>query len=125
MPETQGELEAAWQALAERERRAEEATRQRAAELQERSARVAALWEELSERSTELAAQDVDLREREQSLAALADELERKERLVRDAEAAVEASRRQLAELPDDMWTRISIEFYKDSNDAVFKALVD
>jgi ATP-dependent Lon protease len=35
------------------------------------------------------------------------------------------ASRRQLADLPDDMWTRINIEFYKDSNDAVFKALVD
>ena len=28
------------------------------------------------------------------------------------------ACRRQLAELPDDMWTRISIEFYKDSSDA-------
>jgi ATP-dependent Lon protease len=35
------------------------------------------------------------------------------------------ASRRQLVDLPDDMWTRINIEFYKDSNDAVFKALVD
>src|SRR5205814_4072921 len=81
VPEAQHELEAAWQALAERERRGEEASRQRAAELQERSARVAALSEELSERSTELAAQDVDLREREQSLAALADELEWKERL--------------------------------------------
>jgi len=54
---------------------------------------------------------------------------------VRIAELAVDkqaqtllmpvACRRQLAELPDDMWTRISIEFYKDSNDAVFKALVD
>jgi ATP-dependent Lon protease len=32
---------------------------------------------------------------------------------------------RQLAELPDDMWTRISIEFYKDSGDAVFKALTE
>lgn len=35
------------------------------------------------------------------------------------------ACRRQLVDLPDDMWTRINIEFYKDSNDAVFKALVD
>jgi ATP-dependent Lon protease len=35
------------------------------------------------------------------------------------------ASRRQLADLPDDMWTRINIEFYKDSNDAVFKSLVE
>lgn len=33
--------------------------------------------------------------------------------------------RRQLVDLPDDMWTRINIEFYKDSSDAVFKALVD
>ena len=33
--------------------------------------------------------------------------------------------RRQLVDLPDDMWTRINIEFYKDSGDAVFKALVD
>jgi ATP-dependent Lon protease len=35
------------------------------------------------------------------------------------------AARRQLNDLPDDMWTRVSIEFYKDSSDAVFKALVD
>ena len=35
------------------------------------------------------------------------------------------ASRRQLADLPDHMWTSINIEFYKDSNDAVFKALVE
>lgn len=35
------------------------------------------------------------------------------------------ASRRQLVDLPDDMWTRINIEFYKDASDAVFKALVD
>jgi ATP-dependent Lon protease len=54
---------------------------------------------------------------------------------VRIAELAVDkqaqtllmpvACRRQLAELPDDMWTRINIEFYKDSNDAVFKSLVE
>ena len=31
----------------------------------------------------------------------------------------------QLVDLPDDMWTRINIEFYKDASDAVFKALVD
>jgi ATP-dependent Lon protease len=35
------------------------------------------------------------------------------------------AARRQLNELPDELWTRISIEFYKDSADAVFKALVE
>ena len=35
------------------------------------------------------------------------------------------ACRRQLIELPDDMWTRISIEFCKDSSDAVFKALME
>jgi ATP-dependent Lon protease len=35
------------------------------------------------------------------------------------------AARRQLNDLPDDMWTQISIEFYKDSADAVFKALVE
>ena len=35
------------------------------------------------------------------------------------------ARRRQLNELPDDLWTKISIEFYKDSGDAVFKALVE
>jgi len=35
------------------------------------------------------------------------------------------AARRQLNELPDDLWTRISIEFYKDASDAVFKALVE
>src|SRR5262249_8325916 len=93
MPDEQRELEAAWQALAERERRGDEATRQRAAELEERSARVSALWEELSERSTELTAQEVDLRNREEALASGREELERKDRLVRDAEAAVEAGR--------------------------------
>jgi ATP-dependent Lon protease len=35
------------------------------------------------------------------------------------------SARRQLNDLPDEMWTRISIEFYKDSADAVFKALVE
>ena len=35
------------------------------------------------------------------------------------------ASGRQLIDLPDDLWTRISIEFYKDASDAVFKALVE
>jgi len=54
---------------------------------------------------------------------------------VRIAELAVDkqaqtllmpvACRRLLAELPDDMWTRISIEFYKDASDAVFKALTE
>ncbi|MFM2042558.1 MAG: hypothetical protein RLY86_1134 [Pseudomonadota bacterium] len=34
-------------------------------------------------------------------------------------------ARRQLNELPDDLWTNISIEFYKDAADAVFKALVE
>jgi ATP-dependent Lon protease len=32
---------------------------------------------------------------------------------------------RQLNDLPDDLWTRIGIEFYKDGADAVFKALVE
>lgn len=35
------------------------------------------------------------------------------------------AARRQLNDLPDEFWTKISIEFYKDSADAVFKALDD
>lgn len=35
------------------------------------------------------------------------------------------AARRQLNDLPDDLWTKINIEFYKDSADAVFKALVE
>ena len=33
------------------------------------------------------------------------------------------AARRQLNDLPDELWTKISIEFYKDAADAVFKAL--
>lgn len=54
---------------------------------------------------------------------------------VRVAELAVDkqaqtllmpvSARRQLNDLPDDLWTRISIEFYKDISDAVFKALVE
>ncbi len=35
------------------------------------------------------------------------------------------SARRQLNDLPDDLWTRINIEFYKDVSDAVFKALVE
>ena len=35
------------------------------------------------------------------------------------------AARRQLNDLPDDMWTKINIEFYKDPADAVYKALVE
>jgi ATP-dependent Lon protease len=35
------------------------------------------------------------------------------------------SARRQLNDLPDELWTRINIEFYKDSADAVLKALVD
>jgi ATP-dependent Lon protease len=35
------------------------------------------------------------------------------------------SARRQLNDLPDDLWTKISIEFYKDGADAVFKALME
>ncbi len=35
------------------------------------------------------------------------------------------AVRRQFNELPDELWRKISIGFYKDSADAVFKALFD
>lgn len=35
------------------------------------------------------------------------------------------AARRQLNDLPDDYWTKLTIEFYKDSVDAVFKMLVE
>jgi ATP-dependent Lon protease len=35
------------------------------------------------------------------------------------------ASRRQLNDLPDEVWTKLSIEFYKDAADAVFKALME
>ena len=34
------------------------------------------------------------------------------------------SARRQLNDLPDDLWTKINIE-YKDGADAVFKALVE
>ena len=33
------------------------------------------------------------------------------------------SARRQLNDLPDELWTKISVEFYKDGPDAVFKAL--
>ena len=35
------------------------------------------------------------------------------------------AARRALNELPDDLWTKIKIEFYSDAADAVFKALLE
>lgn len=54
---------------------------------------------------------------------------------VRIAELAVDkqaqtllmpvSARKQLNDLPDDLWTKISIEFYKDAADAVFKSLVE
>ena len=35
------------------------------------------------------------------------------------------ATRRQLNDLPDDIWTKVRIEFYGDAVDAVFKALME
>ena len=35
------------------------------------------------------------------------------------------AACRLLNDLPDELWTKISIEFYKDSPDAVFKSLME
>ena len=35
------------------------------------------------------------------------------------------SARRDLFDLPDDLWTRINIEFYADPVDAAFKALVE
>ncbi len=35
------------------------------------------------------------------------------------------SARKQLNDLPDDSWTKLNIEFYKDASDAVFKALVE
>jgi ATP-dependent Lon protease len=35
------------------------------------------------------------------------------------------AARRQLNDLPDDIWTKLRIEFYADAVDAVFKALTE
>ena len=35
------------------------------------------------------------------------------------------AARRALSDLPDDLWTKINIEFYSDTADAVFKSLLE
>jgi len=35
------------------------------------------------------------------------------------------SARRQLNDLPDDLWTKISIEFYRDAKDAFLKSLVE
>ena len=35
------------------------------------------------------------------------------------------AARRQLNELPDELWTKINIEFYSEPQDAFFKALAE
>ena len=35
------------------------------------------------------------------------------------------AARRQLNDLPDEIWTKLNIEFYSDTADAVFKSLMD
>jgi ATP-dependent Lon protease len=34
-------------------------------------------------------------------------------------------ARRALNDLPDDLWTKVNIEFYRDATDAVFKSLDD
>ena len=34
-------------------------------------------------------------------------------------------ARRALNDLPDDLWTKVNIEFYRDRADAVFKSLDD
>ena len=54
---------------------------------------------------------------------------------VRIAELAVDkqaqtllipvSARRQLNDLPDELWTKLNIEFYKDGSDGVFKALTE
>ena len=36
-----------------------------------------------------------------------------------------EAARRQLNELPDELWTKFNIEFYSEPADAFFKALAE
>jgi len=61
--------------------------------------------------------------------------VERLPKPVEIAELAVErkasvllmpvSARRDLFDLPDDLWTRINIEFYADAVDAAFKALVE
>jgi len=33
------------------------------------------------------------------------------------------SARRELNDLPDELWTKINVEFYKDGPDAVFKSL--
>ena len=35
------------------------------------------------------------------------------------------SARRQLNDLPDEVWTKVNVEFYQDATDAVFKALED
>ncbi len=35
------------------------------------------------------------------------------------------AARRQLNELPDEIWTKINIEFYNEASDAFFKAMLE
>lgn len=67
--------------------------------------------------------------------ATLGGSIELLPQAVRLAELAVEkgaitilmpvAARRQLNELPDEVWTKLNVEFYRDPADAVFKALVD
>lgn len=37
----------------------------------------------------------------------------------------VVAARRLLNDLPDELWTKISMEFYKDAQDAFFNCILD
>ena len=35
------------------------------------------------------------------------------------------SARRQLNDLPDDLWTKVNIEFYGEAPDAFFKAAIE
>src|SRR5947208_14657732 len=95
MPGDQQQLESAWQALSERERRGEEAQRQRASELEARRARVSALWEALAERSDAVTAREGALADREHATQDARAEVERRALAVAVAEPRAEAGHPQ------------------------------
>src|SRR5436305_6134479 len=86
-PEPTDELTAAWDALAERERRSQEVMSRRLQDFEERSARLNELAAELEERIERAAATESELAKARRELAERDAAISARERLVRQGEA--------------------------------------
>src|SRR3954469_24623569 len=98
-PEPTDELTAAWDALAERERRSQEVMRRRLQDFEERSARLNALTEELEQRLERAAAAEAELEDARRALGSREAALVQRERLVQEGEGRIEGNEARATEL--------------------------